>query len=799
MRQIQFTRKAIKDLQKLQSSGASVIPKRLLHQLAKTSEGDKFAHTIHLSGYARLWRSRIDLDGGSSLRLVWTENTKDSSIRFLYAAQRDDDTYAFDLKQLPKEPAYLWQGGSDADWTLFMNGAYNASPILTEQQQLTSSKVGKDNKYNSYNAHGVDPRIGFFAHITQSPPGTGKTIMAAARACELYQSGWNVVFLLPQRLIEDVKSFRCMQSIPSDPRQGFFCGTFQDWVSRFSPDLSQSSLSLEDELRILQTLADRAARSNQKLKRQNIGLRDLILFQAFVLDKKLEQHKNSVYKENQSRIEILKNIKSKWWDQEFSKLGKKSRSNIAQDLNQEWKQAATSTLTAEKVGSIIIVDEAQDYLTSEIEALKQLCKRLHSASHPTHLWLLGDLNQRIMPVDFDWGMLGLVKSEITDWQCFRNSKHILQFSNLLLSPVIEASHRQSARLPQQPADPDKAYEDGEPVRLVVYSDQASAEGFLSKLSQSIGVGPNTIQESRSLFHKLASRVKILTTETYQSQHSDELDFFNVHEAKGREFDACIAFNIFTFVGQSPASEDWWQWYTLLTRTRSRLLVVVTQAQYELLKTHVPEILSRCDQSQSDINWLCRWIRSESNDVTFTTAEKENDATFAIAEKEIVKRYLFSALRKEHPLLYWDTYQVLDELNIRGKDRTALEEEMIQLMQQHFSDDLIAAELKAIEKTVNSPILTSLLLRAMGEYWGAVRAIDALKTTDPNEHERIVEAIAEMLEANALCVEAARLRHQTLKVPYPAHFPFPEAAQTEGNFVEVLVNILKHNFQIKIGY
>ncbi|PZO53704.1 MAG: hypothetical protein DCF15_12585 [Phormidesmis priestleyi] len=212
MRQIQFTRKAIKDLQKLQSSGSLKTPERLLHQLADTKKGDQFSHTIHLSGYTHLWRSRIDLGGGSSLRLIWSENIDDDSIRFLYADQRDSDTYAIDLKQLPQEPAYSWCGESGAEWSLFMNGAYNASPILTQQQRSITAKVAID---NSYTLHGDSHshRIGFFAHITQSPPGTGKTITAAVRACELHQSGWNVIFLLPQRLIEDVKSFSCMRSI----------------------------------------------------------------------------------------------------------------------------------------------------------------------------------------------------------------------------------------------------------------------------------------------------------------------------------------------------------------------------------------------------------------------------------------------------------------------------------------------------------------------------------------------------------------------------------------------------------
>lgn len=306
----------------------------------------------------------------------------------------------------------------------------------------------------------------------------------------------------------------------------------------------------------------------------------------------------------------------------------------------------------------------------------------------------------------------------------------------------------------------------------------------------LGVSQDEIQEGRSLVRKLANRVKVLTAETYESQYNDELDFLDVHEAKGREFDACIAFNIFDFAGQSPASEDWWQWYTLLTRTRSRLLVVVTQAQYEFLKMHVSDILSTCEhissQCQSSIDSLCQWIRSENNDVEFS-----------IAERETVKRYLVSALRGEKPILYWDTYQVFDRLNIRAEERTALEEEMIQLIKQ-YPISLIIAELNTVEQEVRTGYLTSLLLRSMGQCWRAAQAIDHLKKTDLKEYIRIIEAIAEMLESNELCVEAARLRCQKLDVPYPTHFPFPEAAQMEGNLVDVLVDLLKAKFQIGTG-
>ncbi len=148
---------------------------------------------------------------------------------------------------------------------------------------------------------------------------------------------------------------------------------------------------------------------------------------------------------------------------------------------------------------MLIIDESQDYLLNELRAFKYLCKSWHQTKkHPTHLWLLGDLNQRIMPVDFDWGALQLVPVTKPDWKCFRNTSHILRFSNLFLSPVQENSHHNRTKSPQKPADPDKAYEEGESVKLLVYKSQSEAESFLDRLSQSLGAQTQEIEKSRSL-------------------------------------------------------------------------------------------------------------------------------------------------------------------------------------------------------------------------------------------------------------------------------------------------------------
>ena len=783
MRQIQFTRKAIKDLQKLQPQDCLKIPERLLIKLANTGEGRNFTHTKHLSGHFGLWRSRIDVGGGISLRLIWTENKPENSILFLYVDARDDDTYSIDLNKLPYEPAYSWDREVGIEWSLFVNGQYKTSPILTQNQRKTSDKIGSQNKYTAY---GANKHIGFFAHITQSPPGTGKTITAALRACKLYDEGWNIVFLLPQNLWEEVKTLRYIKSLPSDLSQGFFHGTFYRWIVEFCPEVANLSLSPQAELEILQDLARRAENSRSNLDFGNIEQRDLVLYQSFVINSNFNRHKNQVYQDNLERVKQLQHIKPKWWNREFKRLQKFPRSDIANLLENKWSNDSVDIPTQNRFGTVLIVDESQDYLVSELNAIKALCLSWHRSHHLTHLWLLGDLNQRIMPVDFDWGALELVSAEEPNWKCFRNSSNVLKFSNLFLAPVRELARQHKTRSPYRPTDPDCSYEAGERVKLLIYPSLSDAESFLERLSEDLGSKLGEVEKSRSLIYKLASRVKILQSEVYESQYSDCLEFLNVHQVKGREFDACIVFNVLGASKQQPTSEDWWQWYTLLTRTRSRLLVIATQEQYNLLKQHIPDFIWECDRierpTSRSVDSLIKWIQEESNDLDLSSQEIN-----------LVKRYIGDALQKQdRPLIYWDTYEVLDRTNIGGKERSDLETEMI-LSLKKYDRQTLKSELKQSQLEGVNPLIHSLILRALDRHWDATECLEVLQQDNPAEYQRAIEAIALDLESNNFIVEAARVRFQKLNIPYPDRFPLPEIAKVKGDLVVALKDILKSRF------
>jgi hypothetical protein len=82
------------------------------------------------------------------------------------------------------------------------------------------------------------------------------------------------------------------------------------------------------------------------------------------------------------------------------------------------------------------------------------------------------------------------------------------------------------------------------------------------------------------------------------------------------------------------------------------------------------------------------------------------------------------------------------------------------------------------------------MRAMRQSWSAAYSIEALKEVNKLEYERVIQAISKELEDQKLFVESARIKFQKLNMPYPNNLPMPEVAQSEGNLLAALVNILK---------
>jgi hypothetical protein len=101
------------------------------------------------------------------------------------------DAYNRDFNNLPRNPCYSWHGQKGEEWDEFINGGYNESAVISEEQQEAAQEAEP-----SHHLPQQQREIGFHSIITQSPPGTGKTITAAERAYQLWKNDYNVIFLL---------------------------------------------------------------------------------------------------------------------------------------------------------------------------------------------------------------------------------------------------------------------------------------------------------------------------------------------------------------------------------------------------------------------------------------------------------------------------------------------------------------------------------------------------------------------------------------------------------------------------
>lgn len=326
--------------------------------------------------------------------------------------------------------------------------------------------------------------------------------------------------------------------------------------------------------------------------------------------------------------------------------------------------------------------------------------------------LLGNLNQRIQPTDFDWGQLHL-RQPISLRRNYRNSRHILEFANQFWNLAQNISKHVGGRHLPEPASEEDAFEVGESVRLLECASNHEAQQFLQQLAQE----SEREEDRRYLLHYLANAVKVVSPNLDTSYNN--LVILNAEQAKGREFEACVAFRLFDGTGE-PSLEESFQWYTLLTRARSRLLVVVTLEELNRLNRH--NYFENCDRI--DAQTAISWITELASDVDLTQMTGD------------VQQLLLN--RCETGYLYWDTYLALE---LAGVELDRWKQEAIALLsqhsQQHLNDEL---------KNTQSISLRCLLLRAMQRSWQAVAEASRLQNSNFQEYERLLNSIARDLEA-----------------------------------------------------
>lgn len=758
MAEIAIIRAALREIQNLTESELQ----RIYETLLKLSR-EEHTDTIQLQGNKNFRRTRT-----GDLRVIW-QRKKNRNFDLVIKVGRRDQVYddlferrnfsnhqLLDELQKPdgvevsEHPAYKWeqQYQNKKNWDQFVYGGYHYTPILTEHQK----QIFEQPREALYN-----PNLNN-KWLIQSSPGTGKTVCSTLYACELSQDHETNIFLItPEALKEELLEYPEVYTAKS--QDNFWIGSLRDWLQLVHPNVfdSENLATPEEEFEALQQAA---TRTQGRPLPEEIERSHVLLYQAFVLDEdNRNRPRNAIYQSYQQDgiLDKLSRITSTTWQNALPKP------YCRLDAAKKLQSAPPSPPTAFR--NILIVDEAQDYLLAELQALMSVCDTWTEQGDLTHLWLLGDLNQRIQPTDFDWGQLHLNNEQRLEIRRnYRNSQRILEFANQFIERAAqEEAGRLNTRHPEPVVNSEDAFEVGDSVRLLEYNSSEEANQFLEKLGQ---VSQEQATQ-RYLLHDLATAVKVLSPHDHHPIKKDGLIVLNTQQAKGREFEACVAFRLFE--GESdPSVEESFNWYTLVTRSRSRLLIIATTDEVERIGREYFEPPScQTIESQQAIAWI---------------TEVASDIDLEKIPDDVEKR-LLEGCRRGQP--YWDTYQALDLAGYTSEDLNEWETQAIQRLKEN--PDTLNDELNQ----TSEPRLRCLLLRAMDYSWKAASEIAELQDSYPNECQRLIKKIAEELEQKNLPLEAARVRAKrqssddATQVWQNNDYPFPELIEKSDSIINAL--------------
>jgi hypothetical protein len=726
-----------------------------------------------LRGYRNLCRTRR-----GDIRVIWTRMSGNQSHEILIVkvglrdrvyrgiiqnSQRQSQSTVADLLGIEEGriadlPSYQWNRNINQSWYQFIYGGYLYSPLLTEEQKRVFRQLR-----DLHPCH----RDGLHSLLVQSAPGTGKTVGAVLIACEIYHNyGWNIHLILPENLCNEVKQFTEVKQILQTHPANFFVGTLREWVESVNPDLYPPIASEEEELAALE---QEARRIHVISREETLNPEDLLLYRAFVNSQNhFDPSRSLIYQEHQTRINQLQRIQPRnLINSLFSKICWLDGLN---QLSRSYQACLGNSGT-----NLVIFDEAQDYLLDELRAVIEWLENWQTHSgNASILCLLGDMNQRIQPVDFDWGHLELNPRWYLRYN-YRNTRHIIAFANIFHG-MAQAANAGNRWLPA-PTSPDDAFEIGEPIRILECQTEAQAFQFLKSLSERSSFSENG--DERLLLRQLASQIPVICTDNIPSGYEDlpGLNYLNAQGAKGREFNACVAFRIFQGQEQ-PTLMEANNWYTILTRSRSRLLIVATSHDLERIGQDSFNQCQFIDNSQIDesLEWITEWANAYH-------LIKDRDAIINLIEENI---------SSSNPRFFWDTYAVFRLANIEQSSLIEIENNIIEILANCNPNFLLQelSAMEAIEAIEDRVPLRCLLLRGLGKAWDAVREASLLRQVNPQEHENLIIRIAQGLEQNNQPYEAARVLckvGQSLPNDYPF---YEEINNQEGSLIWLLINATK---------
>ncbi|MBD2135450.1 DEAD/DEAH box helicase family protein [Sphaerospermopsis sp. FACHB-1094] len=805
---IRIVRAAFREIQKLSHQYSETVAE-ILKQMRQGNLGD----CKKLKGCTDLWRTKQ-----GDVRVIW-QQIKSQEILVIKAGLRKDvyqgviedrdrnPTYTLanlmgiEESQVEDIPTFNFNVNKTSSWYQFIYGAYLYSPHLTQEQiKLFDQLLETLQRSYSYSRYLELTNIN--SVLLQSAPGTGKTVCAAVIASEFYKNhNCNVVLILPEALCSELREYTEIKEILQDQQSSFFVGSFAEWLCQSAPELYQLATSSEE----LQALQAEAQRVHAISRNELLPYRDLILFRAFVLARdEIYQSRHPNYHENIPRLEFLRrNINLSRWEE---RLGHKK----------SWLQGVKEITefaypVEDRNTTIFILDEVQDYLRYEITAIIGMLERWQNHyQHNSILWLLGDRNQNIMPTDFDWGQLELTRTNSLRYN-YRNTKCIIEFANIFHS-FAQAANSGGRHLPQ-PSNPEDAFEKGELVKILEFSSEEQALQILTKLSKKIINTSSSNQ--RSLLREISSRVKVICKNIPEKyKNLPGIDYLNVQQAKGREFDGCVAFCVLGGEGK-PSFEEATSWYTIFTRPRYRLLVIATTEEINRIGR---DKFNKCEPIQiSNIDEPLKWITE------FANGEQ------ILKNTEGVRNIIYQGLSSKPIKIYWDTYAALRLTKINNTQLAEIENTSIKylagvadlgydlyllaiakllynqyfrlldfyfhtlIQQRHLANqqhknilqELNLLQPEQIRSDSDRIPLRCLLLRALGSYWDAVEEASLLQKIDPQECKRIISEIANELERKQLIYEAARVRMK-IGISIPEDYPFrKEIIKQDGSLVSLL--------------
>jgi hypothetical protein len=381
------------------------------------------------------------------------------------------------------------------------------------------------------------------------------------------------------------------------------------------------------------------------------------------------------------------------------------------------------------------------------------------------------MNQRIYPVNFDWGHLELNRTSTLKYN-YRNTEKILEFANIFHG-FAKQRNRGNRHLPE-PSSPSDAFEKGESVKLLECSSKEEAWHFLEKLSQTIRHSTDRHDRGRYLMRKLSDRVTLIHQSIPEErQNLNGIEYVSIQKAKGREFEACIAFCVFEGQAETPSFEEANNWYMIFTRPRYRLLAIATSDEIRRIGR---ENFAKCEHFNiSNGQSLLDWIAELSN------------AEDLIQNSNAISDLIDQGLETKPIQIYWDTYTALQRARIDDGKIAEIEAKIVAALKQQTQDILLEelAQTEFIFSLIDRVQLKCLILRSLDRSWEAVDEAAQIAQDYLQQYHRLLNAIADELVAKGLIYEAARIRAK-IGLPLPREYPFSDAINGQtGSLISLL--------------